>query len=107
MGMRTLVMLSGLASAGLGMIPARSGAQAWDTGRNMFGFAQYYPGSGWSSFYHPDFDPEAFFPTTFGLRSLPTTARAAPGGAATPGVVWPTARPAVGRNWLLRWRRPR
>ena len=50
-----------------GSRPAR--AQGWDYGRNMFGFAQYYPGSGWSSYYHPNFDPDAWFPTTFGLRA--------------------------------------
>lgn len=52
---------------GLGVSSAR--AQGWDYGRQMFGFAQYYPGSGWSSYYHPNFDPDAFFPTTFGLRT--------------------------------------
>ncbi len=44
-------------------------AQGWDYGRNMFGFAQYYPGSGWSSYYHPQFDAQAWYPTMFGVRS--------------------------------------
>lgn len=74
-----------------GLTDGRAEAQAWDTGRNMFGFAQYYPGSGWSSFYHPDFDPAAFFPTTFGWRSSPPGGQTAPYPAVNGGFNRPAA----------------
>lgn len=89
-----------------GLGPRTTVAQAWDTGRNMFGFAQYYPGSGWSSFYHPDFDPAAFFPTTFGWRSAvahdpgPETTRADNRWAR------PAAGPRLRLRYIFRRRRP-
>ncbi len=56
-----LVLLT--TSFGVG-ISAR--AQGWDYGRNMFGFAQRPPGGVWSSYYHPDFDPDAWYPAITG-----------------------------------------
>jgi hypothetical protein len=48
------VILFMLLLAGLEGFAGRSArAQGWDYGRQMFGFAQYSPSTGWSSYYHP------------------------------------------------------
>ncbi len=103
--MRGSIFWAGVVAAGLALVPSEAPAQAWDTGRNMFGFAQYYPGSGWSSFYHPDFDPQAFFPTTFGLRSAQPSGWAAPPGAAGRGGAWSQGRHGFIHDRVLRRRR--
>jgi hypothetical protein len=48
---RLPALLAGALTFGLGASSAR--AQGWDYGRQMFGFAQYNPSTGWSSYYHP------------------------------------------------------
>lgn len=91
---RHVVVLAVVVIAVLSREPSTAQAQAWDVGRNMFGFAQYYPGSGWSSFYHPDFDPQAFFPTTFGFQGVPGSGQVKPYAPVPAASAWRAGTPA-------------
>jgi hypothetical protein len=99
---RTFWLALALTTGG-GFAGTTARAQGWDYGRQMFGFAQYSPSTGWSSYYHPGDGRRGIYYVDAGHGNYygdPKARPLAPSGPAAPRVhrhrhpalLWPTGR---------------